>query len=184
VTNAACIRPSPSNGVLTINGKCEQLLGGRMEFELAGNVPGSNQSRLNITGAATLRGTVGVRWADGYLPSPGTNFSVLTFASRQGEFCCFDNFLLRDQGRRLTPVYGATIFTLATVAAPEPATVPLRVTVDDGALVCWPVEFPGYELYWSTNLSLTNWTLIPGAANRHLESPPLPREKFFRLMRP
>jgi hypothetical protein len=184
VTNGACIWPSCSNGVLTINGKCAQLLGGHMEFELAGNEPGTNQSRLNITGAATLRGTVGVRWADGYLPAPGTNFSVLAFASRQGEFCCFDNLLLLGQGRRLTPGYGATSFTLATIAAPEPTTVPLRVTVDDGALVCWPVEFPGCELYWSTNLSQTNWTVIAGATNRWLESAPLAREKFFRLHKP
>lgn len=181
VTNAACIRPARSNGALTINGRCEQLLGGRMEFELAGNDPGTNQSRLNITGAATLRGTVGVRWGDGYMPSPGTNFPVLTFASRNGEFCCFDNFLLLGQGRRLTPVYGATTLTLAAVAAPEPTSVPLRVTVDGGTLVCWPVEFPGHRLYWTTNLSFTNWTLISGSTDRWLESPPLAREKFFRL---
>ncbi|MBI3849093.1 MAG: hypothetical protein HY298_02205 [Verrucomicrobia bacterium] len=184
VTNGACIRPSPSNGVLTINGKCEQLLGGRMEFELAGNLPGTNQSRLNITGAATLRGTVGVRWGEGYVPSPGTNFPVLTFASRQGEFCCFDNFLLLGQGRRLTPIYNATSLTFATVAAPEPTEVPLRVAVDSGALVCWPVEFPGYDLYWNTNLSVTNWTLLPGVTNRYLELPPLAREKFFWLSKP
>ena len=184
VTNAACIRPARSNGVLTISGKCNQLLGGRMEFELAGNVPGTNQSRLNITGAATLRGTVGVNWNEGYMPPPGTNFPVLSFASRQGEFCCFDNFLLLGQGRRLTPVYSATNFTLATVAAPEPTTVPLGVTVDGGALVCWPVEFPGYDLYWSTNLSQTNWTLLAGATNHWLEAPPLPRELFFRLHKP
>jgi len=184
VTNAGCIRPASSNGVLKINGKCEQLLGGRMEFEVAGTDPGTNQSRLNITGAAILRGTVGVLWSDGYVPSPGTDFSVLGFASRAGEFCCFDNFLLLDQGRRLTPLYTATNLTLVTVAAPEPTNVPLRVTVDGSALVCWPVEFPGYELYWSTNLNLTNWTLLPDATNRHLESPPLAREKFFRLHKP
>ena len=184
VTNAACIRPACSNGVLTINGKCEQLLGGRMEFELAGNQPGTNQSRLNITGAAILRGTVGVVWGEGYVPSPGTSFPVLTFASRKGEFCCFDNFLLLGQGRRLTPVYSATSLTLATIAAPEPTAVPLRVTVEGSALVCWPVEFPGYELYWSPNLSQTNWTLLPGVTNHFLEASPLAREKFFRLQKP
>lgn len=184
VTNAACIRPACSNGLLTITGRFEQLLGGRLEFDLAGNTPGIDQSRLNITGAATLRGTIGVRWGEGYLPSPGTNFSVVSFASRQGEFCCFDNFILLGQERRLTPVYSATTLTLATIAALEPTTVPLRVTVDGDALVCWPVEFPGYELYWSTNLSQTNWTRLPGTTNRWIESAPLAREKFFRLKAP
>ncbi len=184
VTNAATIRPARSNGVLTINGRYEQLLGGRMEFEIAGNLPGTNQSRLNITGAAKLRGNIGVCWSDGYLPEPGKNFPVMTFASHSGEFCCFDNFLLLDQGRRLTPVYTSTSLTLATAAAPEPTNVPLRVAVDGGALVCWPVEFSGYELYWKTNLSVTNWTLLPGVTNRFLESLPLARKKFFRLHKP
>lgn len=184
LTNAATIRPALSNGVLTITGRCEQLLGGRMEFELAGNNPGTNQSRLNITGQATLRGTVAVRWAGNYLPPTGTDFPVMTFASRAGQFCCFDNFFLLGQGRRLTPVYSATGLTLATVAAPEPASVPLGVAVDNGAIVCWPVEFLGCELYYSTNLSHSNWTHLPGVTNRYLEAPPLAQQKYFRLREP
>jgi hypothetical protein len=184
VTNAACIQPARSNGVLTIRGRCEQLLGGRMEFELAGNSPGINQSRLNVSGTAMLRGTVSLLWAEGYVPELGTSFAVLTFASHAGEFCCFDKFLLLGQGRRLMPAYGATNLTLATIAAPEPTSVPLRVTVDGGALVCWPSEFSGYELLWSTNVSATNWTLLPGVTNRWLEPPPLAREKFYRLHKP
>ena len=182
VTNAACIRPAGSNGVLTISGKYDQLLGGRMEFELAGSSPGTNQSRLNITGAATLRGTAGVLWRQGFVPAPGMNFPVVTFASRNGEFCCFDNCFLLGQGRRLEPIYTATSLTLSAVAASEPTSVPLRAVVDDsGALVHWPLEFSGYGLYWSTNLSRTNWIFISSTTNRYLEAPPLPSEKFFRL---
>ena len=181
VTNAATIRPARSNGVLTINGQCEQLLGGHMEFELAGNDPGTNQSRLNIMGAATLRGSIGVFWGGSYVPSPGTNFPVLTFSSRKGEFCCFDNFILLGQGRRLAPVYSVSSLTLTTVATPEPTTVPLRVTVDGSALACWPAEYLGYELYSSTNLNQSSWTLLPSITNHFLEAPPLAREKFFLL---
>jgi hypothetical protein len=184
VTNAATVRPSRTNGVLTIQGDFEQALCGLTEFELAGNLPGTNQSRLNITGAATLRGIGGVRWSDGFVPEPGTNFPVMTFASRQGGFSGYDHCLLLGQGRRLVPVYSATTFNLNTVAAPEPETVPLHLTVDGDALVAWPVEFTGYELYWSTNLARTNWTRLPGATNRWIETPPLAREKFFRLFKP
>ena len=74
--------------------------------------------------------------------------------------------------------------TLATAAAPDPTTVPTRVTVDGGALVCWPAEFPGGELYWSTNLGLTNWTLLPEVTNHFREPPPPVREEFFRLRGP
>jgi hypothetical protein len=184
VTNAGTVRPARTHGGLQIQGNYEQTIGGLTAFELAGNVPGTNQSRLSITGAAGLRGSVGVHWVEDYLPFPGTTFPVLTFASRRGEFCCFDNFILLGHGRRLTPVYSPTSLTLATGAAPEPTTVPLRVTVDDGAIVCWPAEFPGYELYGTTNLGQTNWMLLFGATNRWLEAPPLAREKFFRLQKP
>jgi hypothetical protein len=74
--------------------------------------------------------------------------------------------------------------TLATAAAPDPTTVPLRVTVDRGARVCWPAQFPGGELDWSTNLGLTNWTLLAGVTNHFLEPPPPVREEFFRLRGP
>jgi hypothetical protein len=184
VTNAACVRPSSSNGVLTISGSFAQSLGGMLELELAGNLPGTNQSRLNITGLAKLGGTVAIRWQEGYLPDSGTLFPVLNFASRQGEFCCFDHCVLLGQGRRLEPLYAATSLTLATVAAPEPPAVPLRVTVDGGALICWPAEFTGYALYWSSNLAQPNWTRLSGVTNRWLEAPPLAREKFFRLQSP
>ncbi len=183
VINAACLRPAGANGGLTLKGQYEQLIGGRLEFDLAGNDPGTNQSRLDITGAARLRGSIGVRWADGYLPLPGTDFSVMSFATRKGEFCCFDNLILLGQGRQLTPVYSATSLTLATVAEPEPTIVPLRVAVDGNAMVCWPVEFAGYELYGSTRLSETNWTLLPSVTNRWLEPSPV-GEKFFRLRKP
>lgn len=182
VINAGCIRPSSSNGVLTIHGDFEQLLGGRFEFELAGNDPGVNQSRLHVTGAAVLRGTAGILWDPSYAPAIGTSFSVFTSDSQKGEFCCFDHFILRGQGLRLTPVYGSSAVTLLTVAAPEPERVPFLVTVDSAALACWPVEFQGYELYWSTNLMEADWRFLT-ATNRYLELPPLPREKFF-LLRP
>ena len=106
----------------------------------------------------------------------------MTFLSHTGEFDCQNGLILLRQGRRLTPVYAPTSLTLSTIAAPEPTEVPLKVIVEDGsALIAWPLEFTSYALYWSTNLSQTNWTLLSGVTNRYLESPPLAPEKFFQL---
>lgn len=183
VVNAACIHPAPANGGLTIRGNYEQSLDGCLELDLAGNDPGTNQSRLNITGSAILRGTIAVGWDPHFTPLPGAEFPVLTYASREGEFCCLDHTILLGQGRRLEPLYSAHGLTLTTVSAPEPTQVPLRISVDGGALVCWPAEFSDYELYWSTNLNLSSWTLLPGVTNRFLEAPPLAKEKFFLLQK-
>jgi hypothetical protein len=109
----------------------------------------------------------------------------MAFASHRGTYSCFDNFFRLGEGRRVEPVYTATSLTLNTVTASEPTTVPLRVVVaDGGALVHWPLEFSGYDLFWSTNLTQANWVLIPGITNRWLETPPLAREKYFRLQQP
>lgn len=182
VTNAAAVRPSRTNGVLTINGHYVQPLAGTVEFELGGHLPGANQSRLAITGNARLSGTLGVRWADGYVPAPGTVFTLMSFASGSGEFAGFDGCYLLGQDRRLVPTCSPTAVTLATVTAPDPTMVPLSVTVQDGsALVCWPLEFTGFHLYRSSNLCSADWTLVTGATNRFLQPPPLPPEQYFRL---
>ncbi len=184
LVSAGTVSPSRTNGTLTIHGDYEQTLPGAMEFEIAGNTPGAGLARLNITGSATLAGTISLRWVDDFVPSPGTDFQVLACASRQGEFCCFDNFILLGRGLRIAQLYSRTNLDLVAIVAPEPDTVPLRVVVDGSALVCWPAEFAGYELYWCTNLTHSNWTLVSGATNRYLEPPPLAHEKFFRLHKP
>jgi hypothetical protein len=181
VTNGGCIRPIPANGTLTIKGAYEQSLGGRMEFGLVGDHPAINQPSLNVTGSAILGGGISLLWEDGHIPAPGASFPVLTFASREGEFCCWDRFIFPGKGLRLEALYTASSLILNTVTAPEPASVPLHVAVDGSALICWPAEFTGYGLYWSTNLNASSWSLLPGVTNRFLEAPPLTSEKFFML---
>jgi hypothetical protein len=181
VTNAASVFPAATNGSLTIRGNYEQSLNGILDLEIGGGSPGTDQSRLSVTGNARLRGTARVHWKPGYAPPIGTGFAVLACKSRQGDFCCFDNFTLLGQGLRLLPIYGAATVTFIAVASPEPDTVPIRVTVDEGALVCWPIEFSGYRLYSCTSLSSPEWILMPNATNRFFEASPLPLNKFFRL---
>jgi hypothetical protein len=83
----------------------------------------------------------------------------------------------------LEPEWSATALTLVTVAAPDPTNIPVRVTVEGEALVCWPSEFGNYQLYANTNLTTTNWTLLPGVTNRFVDRPLAP-EKFFRVTKP
>lgn len=176
-------RPSPTNGMPKIDGNFEQTLAGITVFDLGGNVPGSSESRLNITGSAHLGGCANVEVADGYLSGPGTEFQVMTFESRDGEFDCQNGFILLGKGRRLKAHHAPNSLTLSTLTAPEPTAVPLTLTVEDGAaLVAWRLEFSGYELYWNTNLSQMNWTLIPSLSNRHIDPPPLPPEKYFLVL--
>lgn len=180
LTSAATVMPA-TNGPLTIMGDYVQLLPGTLNFTLGGTAPGTNLSRLNITGDASLSGSIGLTRPDGYLPNPGDTFNVMTYQSRAGDFACFNGFLFLGQNRRLLTQYSATNLSLVTVTLPDPTNPPVRLAAEyPAAVLCWPAEFTGWQLLASTNLATTNWVIVPGVTNRYLESPMVP-EKFFRL---
>jgi hypothetical protein len=47
----------------------------------------------------------------------------------------------------------------------------------------WPSEFDGCDLVVKTNLDDPIWTLVPGVANFHMETPTTSPHKFFRLFK-
>lgn len=130
-----------------------------------------------------LSRSIAVGLGDAFLPDAGTQFPVMTFASRRGEFTCLNGCFLLGHDRRLLPVYGASNFTLATVGAPDPTNVSLSIGFEDVALVCWPAEFTGWSLYWNTNLSSNGWQLVPGARCLFADTNVV-AEKFYRLHKP
>jgi hypothetical protein len=180
LTSAATVAPA-ATGVLQIQGNYHQLLPGVLNFALAGTDPGTNHSRLVITGDATFAGTIGVQRADGYLPAEGDRFEVMSFRSRTGDFACYNGFLLLGHDRRLITEWGTTNLTLVTASAPDPTNAIPRVTAQyPSAIVCWPAEFTGWQLYATTNLAAPAWQPLPSATNRWFEAVMDP-EKFFRL---
>jgi hypothetical protein len=184
VTNAATVSLASSNGLLRIVGDYTQLLGGALELGLGGTSPGTNSSWLNVTGKATLNGSILVTAADGYLPEVGDSFQVITCASRTNDFRCFSGFLLLGHDRRLETVYTPTNLTLRTVAAPDPTGPSLSIIKEETALVCWPAEFLGYVLQSSTNLALTNWANVPVTETNRVFVQPTLSEEYFRMIKP
>jgi hypothetical protein len=181
VTNGASIHPASSNGVLKIVGLYRQLIAGRLEIDVAGSSPGTNLSRLDVTGPAILNGTVALNWMPEFTVSPGNSFEVLSFNIRQKTFCAFDNCYRLGENCRLLPVYNSKSFALSAISAPDPTVVPLSVSVEgETALVSWPVEFSGFGLSSKTNLASPAWNPLPGASNLWLDTPML-KEKYFRL---
>jgi hypothetical protein len=184
VTNDGFVIPAGSGGALKIQGNYTQTLGAEAEFELGGTIAGTNHSHLQITGQARLNGTITVKLADGYSPNPGDTFNVLSFASSTGAFRCFNGFFLLGQNKRFSIGYQATNTTLSAQSLPDPTGAVLNISQDNQVIVCWPREFPGFNLQSNTNLIGTNWVAIStGATNRYLELPIAPA-KFFRLIDP
>jgi hypothetical protein len=71
------------NSSININGDFAQGANGKLEVVIGS---ASQPTALNVTGAASLAGTLEVKLAPGYTPPAGTNFPILNAASRSGGF--------------------------------------------------------------------------------------------------
>jgi hypothetical protein len=72
---------------------------------------------LAVSGSVTLDGILNVSLINSFNPAIGDNFTILTFATRAGDFAT-KNGLNIGGGKQLDANYGATDLTLSTVAAP------------------------------------------------------------------
>lgn len=75
VTNSGMVAPGTSPGTLHIAGEYIQTAAGRLEIEIAS---AASFDRLEITGSASLAGTLAVSLANGFMPSAGNSFTILT----------------------------------------------------------------------------------------------------------
>src|SRR5262249_8538403 len=73
--------------------------------------PGTLFDQVNISGAATLDGTLNVGRLNGYLPNSGDTFKVLSFGSRSGQFATITGLALGNSAD-LRANYSATDVTL------------------------------------------------------------------------
>jgi hypothetical protein len=78
------VEPGLSAGVISIIGTYNQTASGRLEIEIGGLTPITEFDQLQVTGAATLQGNIDVALINGFVPSVGDTFDVVTFASRLG----------------------------------------------------------------------------------------------------
>ena len=180
ITSAAMVDPGATDARLIISGNYTQQLAGSIQFEIGGTNAGVDQSQVLVTGNASLNGSVGVQFSPGYSPESGDDFTVLQAASLNGAYQCFDGFLLLGENKRLAVGYSPTNLVFTALSAPDPIGPSLNIAAPGPVMICWPAEFAGYDLYGHTNLAGGDWTLIPGATNRHFELPLVP-QKFFRL---
>ena len=83
------VAPGNSPGILTVNGDYSQGAAGALAVQLAGDTLGTGYDQLKVLGAATLDGTLAASLLDGFAPSLGDSFTVLTFATKTGDFSDF-----------------------------------------------------------------------------------------------
>lgn len=112
VFNSGKVRPGLSSGILSISGNYSQQQAGSLYMELGGISPGSQHDQLQISGTTSLNGTLNITTINGFSPSIGQSFTLMTYASRIGQF---SNITGMDFGSGLVGVldYGAQSLTLS-----------------------------------------------------------------------
>ena len=88
--NGGSVRPGgdpaeTQTGVFTIDGDYTQQ-DAWLLIRIRGLLPGDEYSVLNVTGTASLDGMLEIVPVEGFIPRAGQQFTVMTFASRTGEF--------------------------------------------------------------------------------------------------
>ena len=78
--------PGSSPGIINISG--DLILGPSSvtNIEIDGLTPGSGHDQVNVSGTATLDGTLNMTLIGAFVPGPTDVFTVMTFGSRVGDF--------------------------------------------------------------------------------------------------
>jgi len=86
LVNAGTVSPGASPGIITVDGDYTQDSSGTLAIELGGTTPGSGYDQLAVTGAVTFGGTLDVSLIPDFTPTADQSFTIMTYASRSGEF--------------------------------------------------------------------------------------------------
>ncbi|MBX3651318.1 MAG: filamentous hemagglutinin N-terminal domain-containing protein [Burkholderiales bacterium] len=105
-----------SPGTMTIAGDLTLGAGSTLNIELGGTTQGVNYDLLQVTGAATLDGTLNVSLFGGFTGADGDLFDFMTYASRTGDFATI-NF---PAGTSMTATPNAGFYQLLLSVPPPP----------------------------------------------------------------
>ena len=103
---------------LSVGGDYTQGSGGTLEIELGGTAPGTEHDQLNVTGTATLAGTLDISLINGLDPRWGETFEILTAGSVTGTFDTVTGASL-PCGEELKVTYTATAVLLTAPYASD-----------------------------------------------------------------
>ena len=104
-------------GILSIVGDYEQTADGSLTTNLGGPNPGTGYGQLNVSGAATLGGSLFAPLVNGFAPGDGATFDVVGYGSRAGAFAAIVPQNL-PAGTSMEHEYQSNALVLNAVVAP------------------------------------------------------------------
>ena len=119
VINSSEMIPGTSPGSIGINGNYSQAASGKLNVEIGGLTAGSEFDQLNISGGATLDGTLNLSRINNFDPADENSFKIMTYGSRSGEFAAINGADL-GTSRGFLANYNSSDLTLSVYNTNEP----------------------------------------------------------------
>ena len=195
VTSTGTTSPGESPGIFSVSGNYTQNNIGTLLIEIAGNGgPGNiaGHDQLNVSGSATLDGTLTVNLLGGFTPSPGDMYTIVLYNSRSGMF-------LTENLPDISPNSWIVHYNANDIILEFMAVVPLELLSFEGILkdrqviLSWEtiheinsqgfeVQHAGKDLNW-TSVGFIQSKAADGQFTRYsfTHPYPIPRENYYRL---
>ncbi len=122
-----------SPGLLTISSSFSQSSSGLLDIDLGGTAAGTSYDELAVSGAARLGGTLEVDLIDGFTPTLGETFTILTRSSGSG---AFSSIISSNPEVTYSATYNTGSVQLTATAVPEPAAGTLLSALAAAFAVC------------------------------------------------
>ncbi len=105
-------------GKMAVTGNYTQSASGTLKADIGG-LALAKYDQLNITGSITLGGTLSLQLINGYVPTIGSSFNIVNFASKSGHFATITGTPI-NANEHFQVVVSPTNITLNVVAGPSP----------------------------------------------------------------
>jgi hypothetical protein len=138
------------SGILSANVGYASSPNARLNCALSGTTPGTGYGQLQVAGAVTLNGALGVELINGFIPATNNSFTVLTAGTRNGTFVNF--FYPSNAVTMLLSNTANSVLVRVTdvFIAPQPAPVP------PGLISWWQAEGNALDAFGTNHGVLTN----------------------------
>jgi hypothetical protein len=106
-------------GKMAVTGNYVQSSTGTLKADVGGLAAGTKFDQLNVTGAVTLGGTLSLQLINSFVPTLGSTFDIMNFASETGNFATITGAHI-NANEHFAVVVNPTNVTLDVVAGPSP----------------------------------------------------------------
>ncbi len=119
LTNAGEVDLGSNPGILAVKGNYTQTAAGALTIKVGGATAGSLFDQVNVTGTATLNGTLNVTLINGYAPGLEVSYDVLNFSSSSGSFATFNSPQINSNPAFTTSATPTSFDLIGTTNAPD-----------------------------------------------------------------